>query len=197
MRRELRDRRLALSSKQQRLHSRSVARHFITSRYFLRCRSIAIYLTNDGELDPAPLALEARHAGKKVYLPVLRPRPDKALWFCEYRTGDPLYPNRFGIPEPDIRRRKIHPPWALDIVLLPLVAFDIHGNRLGMGGGYYDRTFSFLLNRRHWVRPPLIGVAHECQKVEQIHSRPWDIPLNAVITENGFYNKVQKSKKIP
>ena len=197
MRKELRARRRALSNQQQQSHSQSLARHFVASPLFLRCHSIALYLANDGELDPAPLAAEARRAGKKLYLPVLRARPNRALWFCEFRLGDPLYRNRFGIQEPDIRRRPPRPPWGMDLILLPLVAFDAEGNRLGMGGGFYDRTFSFLRHRNHWRKPLLIGAAHECQQIGLIETRAWDIPLNGVITEAGYYPKTRKSKKIP
>lgn len=197
MRKELRARRRALSSREQRSHSRSLARRFVTSPLFLHCQSIALYLANDGELNPDQLAVEARRAGKKIYLPVLKANPKRSLWFCEFQLHDPLYRNRFNIPEPDIRRRPPRPPWGLDLILLPLVAFDAEGNRLGMGGGFYDRTFSFVRNRNHWWKPLLIGVAHECQQVELIEARPWDIPLNGVITEAGFYPQTKKSKKIP
>ena len=78
-------------------------------------------------------------------------------------------------------------PWGLDLILLPLVGFDLKGNRLGMGGGYYDRTLSYLRHRRFWIKPRLVGVAHECQKVDSLIARPWDIPLDAVVTETAFY----------
>jgi len=75
---------------------------------------------------------------------------------------------------------------ALDIALVPLVAFDDYGRRLGMGGGYYDRTFAYLRHREHWRRPKLIGVAFEFQRVAELPAQPWDVPLDGIITEKGL-----------
>ena len=136
-------------------------------------------------MDPLPLIESALSSNKKIYLPVLRPRPKRSLWFAEFRPGDRLLPNRFGIDEPDIKRRHPTPPWALDLILLPLVAFDNKGNRLGMGGGFYDRTLAYLRHRKYWHKPLLVGMAHECQKLSHVKKQPWDIPLNGIITETG------------
>ena len=149
-------------------------------------KRIAFYYATDGEMDPSPLIERAMKAGKRCYLPVLRQRPASALWFSLYETGSSLRPNRFGIPEPN-KRRRITPPWGLDLIMLPLVAFDIKGTRLGMGGGYYDRTLSFRLKRSHWKGPKLIGLAHELQRIDSLPRNPWDIPLDGVITEQHFY----------
>lgn len=118
---------------------------------------------------------------------MLRGRRENRLWFLPYRPGEPLHPNRFGIPEPSRHRGRIGPPWNLDLLLVPLVGFDADCNRIGMGGGFYDRTLAYLRHRTHWRRPRLIGIAHECQRVEQIHPRTWDIPLDAVATEQRIY----------
>jgi 5-formyltetrahydrofolate cyclo-ligase len=107
--------------------------------------------------------------------------------FIEHRKGEPLINNQFSIPEPSIRLRQPTKPWALDLVIMPLVAFDADCNRLGMGGGYYDRTFAYLNKRRFWRKPILIGVAHECQRVANLESEVWDIPLDAVVTEEKIY----------
>jgi 5-formyltetrahydrofolate cyclo-ligase len=157
------------------------------SQPFLNSNRIALYLSEDGEMDTYSVLVRARNQGKQCYLPVLRPRPQRALWFAEYRPGDCLLPNRFGIDEPCIRNRRPTPPWGLDLILLPLVAFDMDGNRLGMGGGFYDRTLAYLNRRTAWHKPKLIGIAHECQKLEQLESRPWDIPLDGVVTEKQLY----------
>ena len=73
----------------------------------------------------------------------------------------------------------------LDVVVTPLVAFDNQRNRIGMGGGYFDRTFTYLRNRQYWLRPKLIGVAFECQRVATIAPNPWDIPIFRVFTESN------------
>ena len=96
-----------------------------------------------------------------------------------------MKPNRYGIPEPmDTQPRSAR---QLDLLLIPLVGFDSAGHRLGMGGGYYDATLAFLRHRRHWRKPRLLGVAYECQKVEALPHDPWDMPLDAVLTERRLY----------
>jgi 5-formyltetrahydrofolate cyclo-ligase len=103
------------------------------------------------------------------------------MHFREVLRETTLRKNTYGIWEPvhgdfiDVR--------LLDIVVTPLVAFDEHGNRIGMGGGYFDRCFSFLRHRTRWLQPKLIGLAFDCQKVEEITPNPWDIPLYRVYSE--------------
>ena len=187
LRKQIRLLRRKLSPHEQLRHSRIVAKHFTNSHLFRQSNRIALYLAADGELDPTLVAERARAAGKKLYLPILQPGVKKTLWFAEFREGEKMIANRFGIREPDIRKRNPVPPWGLDLILLPLVAFDNHGNRLGMGGGFYDRTLSYLHKRSHWTKPKLIGLAHECQRVEHLHSNHWDIPLQGAISEKAYY----------
>jgi 5-formyltetrahydrofolate cyclo-ligase len=156
------------------------------STLYRNSKRIALYLQNDGEIDPSPLVAIANLHHKNCYLPVLRPRFQHGLWFAEQRSSEQLQPNRFGINEPNPHKRRIVPPWALDLILLPLVAFDENGNRLGMGGGFYDYTLAYLNKRKIWRKPKLIGVAHELQKVKLLQSNPWDVPLDGVITEKEF-----------
>jgi 5-formyltetrahydrofolate cyclo-ligase len=118
-----------------------------------------------------------------VYLPILH-HFNKSLWFAQYLPDTPLYNNRFGIPEP-LHSSTIR-PWQLNWVLFPLVGFDSSGGRLGMGGGFYDRTFA---HKNRWPKKPsLFGVAHECQKVEHIPLESWDISLDGVISNERIYN---------
>jgi 5-formyltetrahydrofolate cyclo-ligase len=187
LRRDLRARRRALSAAEQHRHGEALARRLGRDPLFLRAGRIGCYWSNDGELDPGPLVRLARACGKRVYLPVLRAHPYRKLWFVEFREGYPLTRNVFGIPEPAMRNRRIRLPWALDLLLVPLVGFDAAGNRIGMGGGFYDRTLAYRRARRHWLRPRLIGLAHECQRVERLEPRPWDVPLDAIATEAGIW----------
>lgn len=187
LRRELRQRRRALTPRQRRHASRDLARRLRAAPPFRNARRIAFYLATGEEMDLAPLLRFALRHRRRCYLPVLRPRFLHGLWFAEYRPGDPLPKNRFGIPEPSIRRRHPVPLRGLDLVLVPLVGFDGAGNRIGMGGGYYDRTFAWVRRFRHWQGPKRIGVGYECQRVEQIAPRPWDVPLHGVATEAAFY----------
>ncbi len=140
----------------------------------------------DGEPDVLDLIRQLPR-GRRWYLPVLRGHARGRLWFVRYRPGQPLKPNRFGILEPRQRGRAIQPISGLHLVLLPLVGFDADCNRLGMGSGYYDRSLACLGLRRYWRRPRLVGIAHECQRVERLVVQPWDVPLDGVVTEAGVY----------
>jgi 5-formyltetrahydrofolate cyclo-ligase len=139
-------------------------------------------------MDPWPLMERLWSLGKTLYLPILVPFSDRRLWFSAYKRGDPLIVNRFGILEPERHHYRRIRPAALDLVLTPLVAFDPMGHRLGMGGGYYDRSFAFLNTRRHWRKPRLLGLAYEFQRHPLLEAEAWDVPLDAVATEACVYH---------
>ncbi len=182
LRRTLRTRRAQTSRAQRRAASVALARRLSSLPAFRRARCIAAYWPADGEIDPLPALQRAYAAGKTCYLPVLCPQRDGHLQFAPWRPGEPLRRNRFGIAEPTAPRRQWLSPRMLDLVLLPLVAFDGTGTRLGRGGGYYDRSFAF--RRRAAVRRPgLIGVGFDWQRVESLPRWAWDVPLDAVLTE--------------
>lgn len=151
---------------------------------FLRARRFAAFLSNDGEPDLGLILYRSALMRKRAYLPALH---GKSLWFLPLSSNTPMVRNRFGIAEPSCHPDQRLKPFALDLVLLPLVAFDASGTRLGMGGGYYDRCFAYLNQRSRWRRPRLIGVAFEFQRAEEIPTRPWDVRLDGVITELGLY----------
>lgn len=181
LRRQLRHRRRSLSRTERNRRARALALQFIDTQLAHRCQRVAVFLPNDGEPDLKPLIRRLWAMGKQCYLPVLNRH---RLWFLPYYQHTPLRPNRFQIPEPAMVPNRRIPPQTLDLVLTPLVAFDRRGNRLGMGGGFYDRTFAYLDHRRHWRRPQLLGVAFDFQEVEELPAHPWDVPLNGVITDS-------------
>lgn len=183
LRRELRQQRRALSAQQQQSAALALDRVLGRHPLFLRSKHIAIYLPNDGEMDLTPLLQRALSMGKQCYLPILSPLYHNRLWFAPYHADSTLSLNRFGIPEPNCNYSQMRPVWTLDLVLTPLVAFDTNGNRLGMGGGFYDRTLAYLNHREHWRKPRLLGTAHAFQQVEQLSRESWDIPLQGVVTE--------------
>ena len=106
--------------------------------------------------------------------------------FVRYRQGDRLQRNRWGILEPRLQARRRVPARTLDVVLVPLVGFDAQGNRLGMGKGFYDRTFSFRAAARR-QRPLLVGLAHECQRVESLERQAWDIRMDRIVSDTANY----------
>ncbi|VAX00375.1 5-formyltetrahydrofolate cyclo-ligase [hydrothermal vent metagenome] len=186
LRREMRNRRRILGDAQRTRLSGCAAACFSRHRLFYSARRVAAYQPNDGELDPTPLMALAWAMGKQVYLPVLSHLRSDHLLFAPYAPGDALRENRFGIPEPVVSLRHMIDLKALDLVLTPLVAFDGQGNRLGMGGGFYDRSFAFLHRRRHWLKPHLVGMAYDFQRIDHLQRQPWDVPLQGVVTEKGF-----------
>ncbi|MBU0809395.1 MAG: 5-formyltetrahydrofolate cyclo-ligase [Gammaproteobacteria bacterium] len=187
LRRHLRAQRRALSPHAQRQAAHDLYKQLAQHPLFRRARQIALYLPNDGEIDPRPLLRAAQKRGKATYLPVLSPWPQSKMVFQRVRAGHPLRKNRFGIYEPQRNCKQQRKVWALDLVLLPLVGFDRHGARLGMGGGFYDRSLAYLSLRKNWHKPTLLGLAHECQLVERLTMASWDVPLQGTVTDKAWY----------
>ena len=187
LRRLLRQRRKALGAAAQQLASRGLYRQLAQHPLFRRARHIALYLPNDGEIDPRPLLRAAQRRGKATYLPVLNAWPRSKMVFQRVRPNERLSANRFGIPEPRHNPKRQRKIWALDLVLLPLVGFDRFGGRLGMGGGFYDRSLAYQKMRKKWHKPTLLGLAHECQQVDRLLMASWDVPLAATVTSRGWY----------
>ncbi|GGK84236.1 5-formyltetrahydrofolate cyclo-ligase [Amphritea balenae] len=187
LRREMRNARRRLTVPQQKQNALGLLQTIRRLTQFRRSKNIALYLANDGEISPEQVIHYCRQLGKQCYLPVLHPIKHNRLWFVEYNSDTQLRKNIYKIDEPPLIKAPRRPAWALDLVLLPLVAFDEEGGRLGMGGGYYDRTFSFKQGWRKGRGTQLIGLAHDLQKVEQLKTESWDIPLEGVATESHFY----------
>lgn len=188
LRQSLRQARRAMDLREHAQRSSEAAFHLTQHRLFHSAQHIACYLPSDAELDPTSMMAKAWAMGKTVYLPVLSIHHHNHLHFLPYTAGDKLQPNRFGIPEPVGRGRGMIKLTQLDLVLTPLVGFDAQGNRLGMGGGFYDRSFAFLRRRQSWRKPRLLGVAFDLQEVSQpsgLSRQAWDVPLDGVVTESG------------
>lgn len=186
LRQWLRARRRALSPRQQRQAAEALAVNLLRHPDLYRARHVAVYLASDGEISPEVYIRLGRQRGICFYLPVLHPVHHGRLAFSPYHEDTRLVRNRFGIPEPRFCARTQRPAWALDAVLMPLVGFDETGGRLGMGGGFYDRTFAFSRYRPR-LAPRLIGLAHDFQKLAQLPTEPWDVPLHGVVTERQDY----------
>lgn len=153
---------------------------------FTQANKVAVYLANDGEISLKPIIDFCWQHNKQVYLPILHPFSEGHLLFVHYHSQSVMHTNRFGIPQPKVTCSSICPLSELDIIFPPLVAFDKQGNRLGMGGGYYDRSLAPIL--RDKLETNVFGVAHNCQWVEEgLTGEPWDIPLQKIITPDYVF----------
>ena len=188
IRRGIREQRRALPDRVHQHYSDEICRHIANSSQFRRAKRIGLYLPNDGEIDLQPLISTAWSANKSCYLPVLMPFNENRLWFAPLEPGERMVVNRFGISEPDRNWYQMVKLWSIDLLLMPLVAFDGSGNRMGMGGGFYDRSFSYLNQRKRWRKPHLLGTGFELQRVDKLPHQPWDIPLDGVVTERGMWS---------
>jgi len=186
LRAELRSRRRGLSGRMRQAAAASVLHRALRAGLLLRYRRIGFYLPHDGELDLLPLLNQALWLNKACFLPALPPRFSKRLWFNRIGPSSRHWRhNRFGILEHGSPRPVR--AWQLDLLFVPLVGFDAHGNRLGMGGGFYDASLAHLRQRKTWRRPLLVGVGYACQRVERLPDDPWDIRLDALLSERRFY----------
>ncbi len=185
LRQRLRRARRQLSFSEQRHAALGLTRQLRHTGLWQGARHIAFYQAVDGELVTLPALRLAWQQGKACYLPVLHPIKDDHMVFVRIWPGSRLAYNRWGIPEPKAALKHSVSPRRLDLVLLPLVGFDEAGNRIGMGKGFYDRTFAF--RRGKCRRPALTGLGHECQKVaEGIAPSAWDVPLDALATPRRY-----------
>ncbi|MDU2773805.1 MAG: 5-formyltetrahydrofolate cyclo-ligase [Klebsiella grimontii] len=178
IRQQIRLRRRALTPEQQTQFALLAADRMMAYPPVLLAHTVAVFLSFDGELDTRPLIDQLWRAGKRVYLPVLHPFSPGNLLFLHYHPSSDLVVNRLKIREPKLDVRDVLPLSQLDVLVTPLVAFDAAGQRLGMGGGFYDRTLQNW--RQHRLQP--VGYAHDCQQVDALPTERWDIPLPAVIT---------------
>jgi 5-formyltetrahydrofolate cyclo-ligase len=179
LRQDLRAKRRALPTAVRAQANRAIYAQIKSLPEYRRARRVALFMAFDGEPSLAPLVEAARRQRKQLYVPVLR---GMTMKFAELVPGATLAANFFGIMEPKLGREV--EARKLDLVLTPLVAFDDRGVRVGVGRGYYDRTFKFLRHRSHWRRPKLLGVAYELQRVEPLAPSSWDVPLWGAVTES-------------
>ncbi|MGF1693569.1 5-formyltetrahydrofolate cyclo-ligase [Photobacterium kagoshimensis] len=185
IRHQVRTQRQALTTNQQAQAAQLLLQQCQQSQHFAHAQHIALYLSNDGEIDTQPVIDWLWQQQKQVYLPVLHPFSKGHLLFLHYTSTTVMQSNRYGIQEPVLDLRLVKPAGELDLICTPLVAFDRTGQRLGMGGGYYDRTLSPWHQYR--LHPYPLGLAHDCQLVEQLPHETWDVPLPTIITPGHIF----------
>jgi 5-formyltetrahydrofolate cyclo-ligase len=178
LRKHMRQQRRALDAPAQRVAANAVSSLITGLPGWSGVSRIALYLANDGEIETAALAALCRSEGKQLFLPVIT--NENSLEFATWDSNITLEANRFGIPEPggDAERCSAS---ALDIVIMPLVAWDLQGGRLGMGSGFYDRALAGVSG------PLLVGLAHAMQQVSCVPSEPWDIAMDFVVTDTALH----------
>ncbi|WP_273804528.1 5-formyltetrahydrofolate cyclo-ligase [Providencia rettgeri] len=183
IRQTIRQARRQLTPEEQKIAAEQAKLNALQHPKIAQAKNIALFLSFDGEINTQPLIDALWQQNKQVYLPVLHPFSAHHLLFLHYRPDTLLVKNRFNIAEPPLDVRDVLPPEQLDVMLIPLVAFDSQGQRLGMGGGFYDRTLE------NWQQSGFypIGLAHDCQQVEQLPIAPWDIPLPEIITPKKIW----------
>lgn len=184
LRSSLRKKRAILSAVQRDQAAESCAQLARNLPALQHARCIAAYMAHRGEMSCEPIIEWALARGVDVLLPVVVGRH---MRFAPFDPGEALVPNRWGILEPVWRPARWASARRPNVVLLPLVAFDSGGNRLGQGGGYYDRAFAFRNTAKNWRRPLLVGLGYDFQRVGQLDAKPTDVPVDAVITERQIH----------
>lgn len=182
LRQQMRRYRQSLLPDAQQQAAKALALNVTTASITRQSQVIAVYFTNDAEIDTAPLIHALWQQGKQLVLPVLHLFQPGYLYFQQYTPTTELRSNRFGIAEPVPDVSELVPLAEIDLVLMPLVAFDKAGHRLGMGGGFYDRTLANC--------PPttaLMGLAHQGQQLAEVPSAAWDVPLPFVATDQQIW----------
>ncbi|MDQ6647208.1 MAG: 5-formyltetrahydrofolate cyclo-ligase [Pseudomonadota bacterium] len=181
LRQQLAERRRALSPPERMGAAQGLRRSLEQLPEYLTDARVAGYWASHGEL-PLNLAIPPLAArGQHFLLPVIG--KGRQLLFAPWQSGEDVQPNRYGIPEPTDTRQLLE-PFQLDLVLVPLLGFDRRGNRLGHGGGYYDRSFAFLNDQVRPTQPLLVGVGYAFQELPKVDEEDWDVPLDFIATES-------------
>lgn len=187
LRKKLIELRRQLAIKERSLLNKKILSNFIQTPIFQQSKNIAFYIPMRGEVDILPVIEFALKKGKNCYLPILQEQETEnnkksgylLFGLCNQHT--PLQKNKYGISEPVSSTPQIAAS-ELDLAIIPIVGFDLANNRLGFGAGYYDRTFAFKNNVKTPIKPYLIGVAYELQKVEILPVADWDVKMDLIIT---------------
>lgn len=177
IRQQMRATRQKLTALQQQQAENRITQQALNLIEEKQAHHIALYLAMDGEISTKLLIETLWQQNKAVYLPVLHPFSPGHLLFLRYHADTPMVQNQFLISEPQLNVTQVLPINRLDIIFTPLVAFDTKGNRLGMGGGFYDRTL------QQWQQQNFlpVGLAHQCQLVDNLPLERWDIPLAKIL----------------
>jgi 5-formyltetrahydrofolate cyclo-ligase len=185
LRRQQRVARRSLTPAERYSASLQATAHLLDHPWYRRARSLALYWPVGSEADTTALLVAAQQDGKHIFLPSILYRGGR-LQFVRLRDGMNLKHRRHGIPQPrPASSRDLAATRRLDLVVMPLLGFDRNGHRLGSGAGYYDRSFGFRIFSPPG-RPRLVGLGFACQQIKTFKPDLWDVPLDAVVTEDGW-----------
>ena len=184
IRKEKKQQRRLLAAEEQTIAAIEIAEQLSKFSIMNRAIRIGAYMSFGGEVNCQHFLNFEKLRKKRIFLPVLA---KSKLIFSPLKSAEKMVQNQYGILEPVYQKRDAIAARDLDVVIVPLVAFDEQCNRLGMGGGFYDRCFAFRKRRRKWRKPLLIGIAYDFQRVDSLQPEPWDVPLDAVVTEKECY----------
>lgn len=187
LRRQLRAGRRALPDAARRVADAAIRASLRSLRVWRPGHRVAAFLGMPDEVDLRPCFGPAWRRGVQVFVPHIVSARNGTMVFVPLEPDAPLRGNVFGIAEPPGGPGHRIPVRHLDTILVPLVGFDSHGHRLGMGAGFYDRALRPRLDRTQaFRRPRLIGIAYSVQQVERLEPAPWDVALDLVVTERGI-----------
>ncbi|NNF15798.1 MAG: 5-formyltetrahydrofolate cyclo-ligase [Gammaproteobacteria bacterium] len=188
LRTQMRRRRNALTiAEQTGLGHRWCAR-FTGLPLFENATAFAAYWPCRGEVDIRPLLNLGRNLGKSIFLPTVSAT---GMWFGQWEGTPPPKNRSCGLRQPTKNSPRLPNLRTLDFVIVPLLAFDRCGLRLGQGGGYYDRRFQ-LRRFQNWHKPPLIGAAYDFQEVATVPMDPWDVSLDRIVTNDEIITPVNR-----
>ena len=179
LRLKLRKKRNNLSLCIQKKNAKSILYQCLKLGIFRQVHNVALYLTNDGEISTNYIISFLKSQNKVVYLPVLS---KETLVFLPLTKN--LVKNRFNIMEPTVRTNAIKHPKHINIIFMPLVGFDNNNNRLGMGGGFYDKTLAFTKLSSARFNTKIYALAHNIQQVKTVYSKNYDIKPSIIFTES-------------
>jgi 5-formyltetrahydrofolate cyclo-ligase len=175
--------RARLTSNKRRAASNKIAEKLFATELFRNSNNIACYVSLETEVSTWRIIERAWQQKKRIFAPIAE--KNFILQFLQFDDESELVTSNIGLREPKHGRQVRND--ELDLVIVPLVAFDSQRNRIGMGGGYYDRAFSFLAGNTENAKPALIGLGFDCQQVDKIRPNPWDIRLFRIFTETAEF----------
>jgi 5-formyltetrahydrofolate cyclo-ligase len=187
LRREMRQRRRSISLSERANASKQLKLIADRHRLFRPSMRVAVYLAYGHEASCDSLIELAHARGCTVYVPRVVSYRYRRMVFVPHKLDAKLTANKYGIAEPAKQNIASTPIRRLDLVVLPVVAVDQQGYRLGSGAGFYDRALHHLRQGRRWRRPKLLALAYDVQCIERLPSHRWDVPVDAILTEKRLY----------